>query len=80
MKKASNKLNELSFVISGTFSSSRDGLRSLIESHGGKNISALSSKTNYLIIGTNPGARKTQTASQLNIPIISELDLKKMLE
>ena len=80
VKKTSNKLRDLSFVISGTFSVSRDHLRNLIDLHGGKNVSALSAKTNYLIVGENPGEKKKQKAFQLNIPVISELDLKKMLE
>lgn len=80
IEKKSNKLTNLSFVISGTFSLSRDDLRGFIESHGGKNVSALSAKTNYLIIGDNPGEKKKEKASQLNIAMISELDLKKMLE
>ena len=80
VKKTSNKLNDLSFVISGTFSFSRDELRRIVELHGGKNTSAVSTKTNYLIVGTNPGEKKMQKAIQLNIPMISELELKKMLE
>jgi len=76
----SNKLEGLSFVISGTFSISREELRSLIEKNGGKNTSSLSRKTNYLITGDNFGNKKKTTADNLAINIISESELKKMLE
>jgi len=69
----------LSFVISGTFSVSREELKATIESHGGKNSSSLSKQTNYLIAGNNFGQKKKQIADSLFINIISELEFKKML-
>ena len=78
-KKTSNKLDGLSFVISGTFSISREELKNIIESNGGKNTSSISSKTNYLIAGSNFGLKKQQVAEELSVQIISELDFKKML-
>ena len=79
-KSESNKLAGLSFVISGTFSISREELRNLIEKNGGKNTSSLSRKTNYLIAGNNFGNKKKTTADSLTIEIISESGFKKMLE
>ena len=80
IENTSGKLNNLSFVISGTFSDSRDYLKNIIQLNGGKNVSALSNKTDYLIAGENAGSKKTEKALSLKIPIISELDFKKMLE
>ena len=76
----SNKLDGLSFVISGTFSIPREELKSLIELNGGKNTSSLSKNTQYLIMGDNFGNKKQATAESLSIKMISELEFQKMLE
>lgn len=77
---ASNKLEGLSFVISGTFSShSRDELKSLIEQNGGKNVGSISSKTNYVLAGENMGPSKLEKAQKLGIKIISEDEFIAMI-
>lgn len=74
-------LTGLSFVISGTFAlKSREELKELIEQHGGKNLSSVSAKTNYLIAGENMGPAKLATAEKLSVKIISESDFLKMIE
>ena len=71
----------LSFVISGTFAlKSRDELKELIEQFGGKNLSAVSAKTNYLVAGENMGPAKLATAEKLGVKIITESDFLKMIE
>ena len=76
-----NKLNNKSFVISGVFTKfSRDELKKLIEDNGGKNVSSLSSKTDYLVAGDKMGPEKKKKATTLGIPIISEDDFIGMLE
>ncbi len=76
----SGNLDGLSFVISGTFTNfSREGLKELIEKNGGKNLSGISSKTNYLVSGENTGPGKLQKAQRLNINIISEQELLDMI-
>ncbi|MEA1899138.1 MAG: NAD-dependent DNA ligase LigA, partial [Bacteroidota bacterium] len=76
----SGSLNGLSFVISGTFTNfSREKLKELIEENGGKNLSGISSKTNFLVSGENTGPGKLQKAQELNIDIISEQDLVDMI-
>ncbi len=76
----SGSLNGLSFVISGTFAKfSRDELKELIENRGGKNLSGISSKTNFLVSGENAGPSKLQKAQELNIIIISEQELLDMI-
>ncbi len=70
-----------SFVISGTFEGySRDEVKKMIDKHGGKNISSLSSKTDYLIIGENAGPSKLQKAEKLKISAIRIQDFIQMLE
>jgi DNA ligase (NAD+) len=67
------KLKGLSLIISGTFEKfSRDELKAMIELNGGKNVSSISSKTNYLIAGENIGPSKLEKAQKLKIPVISE--------
>jgi DNA ligase (NAD+) len=70
------KLKGLSIIISGTFEKfSRDDLKAFIELHGGKNVTSISAKTNYLVAGENIGPSKLEKAQKLKIPIISEDDL-----
>jgi len=74
-----SKLENITFVISGSFSISREELCLLIEQNGGKNASSVTSKTNYLIAGENPGPSKIAKAKELNISVINEQDFKRMI-
>ena len=77
----SGKLEGLSFVISGIFEKhSREELKSLIENHGGKNITSVSANTSFLLAGDKPGPGKLSKAEELNIYIISEEDFLRMIE
>ncbi|OPZ97453.1 MAG: DNA ligase [Bacteroidetes bacterium ADurb.Bin408] len=80
VENTSQKLLHMTFVISGTFSVAREELVHLIEKNGGKNSSSVSSKTNYLLAGENPGPNKMSKARELGIPIIGESDFYKMIE
>jgi len=76
----SNKLTGKTFVISGVFEGhSREELKELIESNGGKILSSISAKLNYLLAGDNMGPSKLEKAQKLNIPLISAEDLLQML-
>ena len=80
VKVVSQKLDGKSFVVSGVFSNlSRDEIKALIESNGGKNVGSISSKTDYLLAGENMGPSKKAKAEKLNIPIISEEDFEEMI-
>lgn len=77
---ASDALVGKQFVISGTFANhSRDELKALIESHGGKMLSGVSSKTDYLVAGENMGPSKLEKANKLGITIISEDELLELI-
>lgn len=76
----SNQLEGSSFVVSGVFSRSRDELKGLIESHGGKNVSSITAKTTYVLAGDKMGPAKLEKAQKLNIPILSEEDFLKMIQ
>jgi len=72
---ATNKLDGKSFVVSGVFNSfSRDEIKEVIESNGGKNVSSISSKTDFVVAGENMGPAKLKKASSLGITILSEDD------
>ena len=69
------------FVISGVFENySREELKRIIENNGGKILSSISPKLNFLVAGDNMGPSKLEKANKLNIPIISEADLINMLK
>jgi len=78
---ASEKFAGKSFIISGVFEKySRDELKDIIEQNGGKILSSISAKLNYLVAGDNMGPSKLEKAQKLNIPIISDDELMKMLQ
>ncbi|MFA6944952.1 MAG: NAD-dependent DNA ligase LigA [Pedobacter sp.] len=78
---ASNKLEGKSFIISGVFEKySRDELKDIIEANGGKILSSISAKLNYLVAGENMGPSKLEKAVKLQIPIISDQELIEMLQ
>ena len=66
------------FVITGTLSRGRDEFKELIESVGGKVSDSVSKKTDYLVLGDNPGS-KYDKAKALGIQIINENELDDML-
>ncbi len=69
----SKALEGKSFVISGVFKNfDRDDLKLKIISNGGKVVSSISSKLDFLVAGENMGPAKLEKAQQLNIKIISE--------
>ena len=79
-KPLSNKLEGQSFVISGVFSShTRDEIKTLVENHGGKVSSSLSSKTSFLLAGENIGPKKRIKADHLGIVVIDETVFLSMI-
>ena len=77
----SDKLAGQSIVVSGVFSRhSRDEYKTMIEQHGGKNASSISSKTAFVLAGANMGPAKLEKARKLGIPILSEEDFLKKIE
>lgn len=68
------------FVISGVFEQfSREELTTLIESHGGKLLSSISGKLDYLVAGDKMGPSKLAKAEKLGVPIISEQEILKLI-
>lgn len=79
---SSSSLNGKSFCITGSLThyANRDALVKAIEDNGGKYVSGVSKKTDYLINNdTTSASGKNKKAVALNIPIINEEDFLKML-
>ncbi|CAF2580968.1 unnamed protein product [Rotaria sp. Silwood2] len=77
---AEDCLKSLTFVITGVLPSlERDECKKIIESYGGRVTTAVSGKTDYLVVGRDEGKTKTEKAKKLHIKIISEDDLLEMI-
>ena len=76
-----NILNNKTFCITGSLIEfkNREDCEKYIISNGGKIVSGVSKKTNYLICNEASTSSKYKKAQNLNIPIITELDLKQMI-
>jgi len=79
-KKIKNqKLNELSFVLTGALdTTTREEAKEKIKELGGRVSESVSRKTNFLIIGKDPGT-KYEKAKKLGVKIVEEKDFLKML-
>jgi DNA ligase (NAD+) len=79
-EKVSDALGNKSFVISGTFQKyERDQLQEIILKNGGRVLSSVSGKLDYLLAGDNMGPSKKEKAEKLGVTIISEADFEKLL-
>jgi len=68
------------FVLTGTFSKfSREEAEEKISNFGGKPVSSVSKKTNFVLVGENPGSKLTK-AQALGVQVINEKEFVKMLE
>jgi DNA ligase (NAD+) len=73
-------LNNKTFMLTGKLNGiSRAEAKSLIEKNSGKIISNVNNKLNYLITGEKPTLKKINTAKELNIKLIDQKELMKML-
>ena len=76
----SDILQGRSFVVSGVFENyGRDELKDVIKANGGKVVSSISAKLDYLIAGDKMGPAKKEKADKLGIQIISELEFDEMI-
>ncbi len=74
-----NELLGKQFVLTGSLESfTRDEARMKILALGGRVTSAVSTKTDYVVVGADPGS-KVDKARKIGVDIISEKILKEML-
>ena len=72
-------LKGLTFLITGTLNNfSRDEAKDFIIKNGGKVLSSVSKKLDYLVVGSDPGS-KLKKAEELGVKIISEEELVDMV-
>ncbi len=78
---SSSKLKDLKIVVTGTLSTfTRESIKESIENNGGFASESVSKKTNYLLIGAEPGETKVKKAKELSIQIITEDDYLTMIK
>lgn len=75
----SNKLADKRIVITGDLSHERGHFEVLIRQNGGKLTGSVSKKTNYLIVGSNPGHNKIRDANKHGVPQIDEAQFWALL-
>ena len=75
----SSPIIDTQWVITGTLSKSRDVFKSYIENLGGKVMSSISKKTDYLLAGENAGS-KLSKATNLNVTILDEKDFLSLIK
>jgi len=76
----SSLLEGKTFVISGVFENfDREELKDKIEANGGRILSGVSGKLNYLLAGANMGPSKLEKARKLGVTIISEEEFLGMI-
>ena len=79
--KISDLFANKSFVISGVFQKyERDQLKEIIIQNGGKVLSSVSGKLDYLVAGDNMGPSKREKAEKSGVRIISEGEFEKLLK
>jgi DNA ligase (NAD+) len=79
VRREAQPLAGKTFVITGTFSRSRDELTAALQQHGAKVTGSVSKNTDYVAVGESPGS-KADKAAQLGIPTLDEAGLMVMLE
>jgi DNA ligase (NAD+) len=76
--RQSGPLTGMTLVVTGTLPGlSRDAARQLIVASGGKVTDSVSKKTDYLVVGAEPGS-KLAKARSLGVKVIDEAQLRKL--
>ena len=76
----SDILKGKTIVISGVFEKhSREEYKAMIEKHGGKNGSSITSNTSFILAGSNMGPAKREKAMKEGIGLINETDFLKLI-
>ncbi|TQR33730.1 DNA ligase (NAD(+)) LigA [Campylobacter sp. MIT 99-7217] len=72
-------LFDKSFVITGSLSRPREEFKKLIESLGGKVLSSVSKKTDFVLFGSEAGS-KLQKAKELGVKLLDEAQFEALLK
>ncbi len=76
----SEKIQDQTFLFTGTLTEfTRDEAEALVEANGGKVLSGVSAKLNYLVVGEDAGSKLAKAKALKTVSIISEKDFLKMV-
>jgi DNA ligase (NAD+) len=79
-KSENNYLNNMSFVLTGTLETmTREEAKGKILELGGKFVTSVSKKTDYVVVGENPGSKADQ-AEKFGVKKINEKEFINLLE
>jgi DNA ligase (NAD+) len=74
-------LEGVTVVVTGTLATySRDGATEAVQALGGKVTGSVSKKTDFVVVGTDPGASKHDKAVKLGVPVLDDDGLRVLLE
>jgi DNA ligase (NAD+) len=75
----SQKFAGKSFVFTGALANrSREEAGQLVMQHGAKVSGSVSKKTDYVVVGADPGSKYTK-AIELGVPVLTEVEFEKLL-
>ena len=75
----SQSLAGKTFVFTGGLANrSREDAGELVQQHGGKVSGSVSKKTDYVVVGTDPGS-KYDKAKELGVTILTEAEFEKLI-
>ena len=77
-KEVHSPFTNKTVVLTGTMKRSREEIKELLETLGAKVTNSVSKKTDYLIVGENPGS-KLEKAKKLGVTILPEEEMWKMI-
>jgi DNA ligase (NAD+) len=74
-------LEGVTVVVTGTLTShSRDGATEAVQERGGKVTSSVSKKTDFVVVGADPGASKYDKAVKLGVPRLDDEGFRALLD
>ena len=77
-RERGDEFEGVTMVLTGSIEGySRDELTELLEHHGADVTSSVSSETDYLIVGEEPGSTKMEEAEELDVETIDDADFKE---
>jgi DNA ligase (NAD+) len=78
-KVKSDKFGGKSFVFTGGLANrSREEAGEIVQQHGGKVSGSVSKKTDYVVVGTDPGS-KYDKAKELGVAVLTETEFEKLV-
>ncbi len=72
-------LDGLTFVFTGSLSTTRSEAQAHVEAHGASATSSVSGNTDYLVAGENPGRSKRDDAEAEGVPVLDENEFADLL-